>query len=662
MKINISQLSEELQRGLTELSGVLRFTIAPEGLLLQATRETANTEDANTSNVHTGDVSTGISNTEDVHTGISKDVHTGFIKIEYKENKCIVTYQKQVQFYKAFAHILRNETAPITLTPAFSDLETMVDCSRNAVLSVEGAKKLIRYLAVMGFEALQLYTEDTLMIPEYPYAGHMRGRYSPEEIMAIREYCDLFGIELIPCIQTLAHLGQTLRWSAHKDMLDIDNILLIDEEKTYDFIESLVRQCRKMFTTDRINIGMDEAYQVGMGKYLQKHGYTDRSMLMVKHLRRVVDICQKYGYKPMMWSDMFFYLQFKGDYYVAEGNFSDEVKQAIPKELTLIYWDYYSCDPKRYDKMFGMHRDLHDKIGFAGGAWRWMGAVPNNGFSLKAVDVALTAAVRAKVPQVIATLWGDDGGEASVLSVMPTLQLYSDMNYYGDRTRLKDNFMITTGVEFDEFMLIDGPQALPGYDNSAPWSNPAKYMLFQDVLMGLFDLHIKEKLDADHLRQVAQQTSKFLETLPEASPWKNLFRAHEALCIVLSHKCDMGLRIRKNYAARDREGLQQIATREIPALIADIRSYYQHFRTLWLEYNKVFGLEIQDIRYGGLMMRLESAGGRLTDYLEGRVPNLPELEQELLPYSELGQPGTDNCYTSEGYWRKIVSSCPVSGY
>ncbi len=626
MKFNISQLSKELQTGLAELSVILRFTIDPEGILLHA-----------------------------------KPDHADAVRIEYEENRCTVTYQKPVQFYKAFSHILRGEGKAVTLKPAFSDLEIMVDCSRNAVLSVDGAKKLIRYLAILGFEALQLYTEDTLEIPEYPYFGHMRGRYSPEEIITIREYASLFGIELIPCIQTLAHLRQTLRWRAHSDMLDIDDILLIDEEKTYAFIEGLIRQCRKVFNSDRINIGMDEAYQVGMGNYLKRHGYTDRSMLMVKHLRRVVDICRQYGFKPMMWSDMFFYLQFKGDYYVAEGKFSAEVKQEIPEELTLIYWDYYSCDPKRYEKMFGMHHDLHDKTGFAGGAWRWTGAVPNNRFSLTATDIALTEAVRAKVPQVIATLWGDDSGEAAVLSVMPTLQLYSDMNYYGDRSRLEENFLITTGVKMDDFLVIDGPQVMPGRDNSLPYSDPPKYMLFQDVMMGLFDLHVKEEKDAIYLRQVAAKTSELLATLPEDSPWRSLFRAHEALCTVLSRKCDLGLRIRKSYCGGNREELKQLAALEIPALIADIRVYYQHFRTLWLDFNKVFGLEIQDIRYGGLIMRLESAAGRLTDYLAGRLADLPELEQELLPYSDYGQPGTDNCYTSEGYWRRIVSACPVSG-
>lgn len=58
----------------------------------------------------------------------------------------------------------------------------MPDCSRNAVLNVEGAKLLIRHLAVMGFNALMLYTEDTYEIEGYPYFGYMRGRFTKAEL------------------------------------------------------------------------------------------------------------------------------------------------------------------------------------------------------------------------------------------------------------------------------------------------------------------------------------------------------------------------------------------------------------------------------------------------------------------------------------------------
>lgn len=625
-KINVENLSKDLVLALKELQGTLNFDLCDDGIKLFAEKK----EEQNN------------------------------VTIEIRNGACYITYVKTPQFFKVFTYFLA-EKEGITLTPAFEDLVFMADCSRSAVLSVEGAKSIIRYLAVMGYNSFQLYTEDTYEVKEYPYMGYMRGRYTKEELKEIQSYCDIFGIELVPCIQTLAHLGQALRWGAHKNIKDIDNILLIDEEQTYVFIESLIKTCSETFTSKRINIGMDEAYLVGLGKYLKTHGFTDRSTLMSKHLKRVVEICKKYGYKPMMWSDMFFYLQFKGSYWVADGTFSDNVKALIPEEVSVIYWDYYSDDSSRYDKMFTLHKDLHDDVSFAGGAWRWSGATPNNTFSIKATETALVEAMKHNVKKVIAAAWGDDSCEASVFSIFPTLHVYSEMNYHQTTDKLKQNFSHTFGIDFDDFMLVDSPQTLPMNDFSSPMVNPAKYMLFQDVLMGLFDLHVLENEDAEYFKRTSEKIQNFVSKLPKDSIWLNLFHATEVLCDLLSKKCGLGIEIRKQYKADNKEVLRVIAEVEIPEIIKGIRSYYALFKKLWMQTNKVTGLEIHDIRYGGLIMRLESVKERLLDYIEKRIESLPEVKQEQLLYSYAGATQSKNCYTNEALWQNIVSANAIGG-
>ena len=53
---------------------------------------------------------------------------------------------------------------------------------------------------------------------------------------------------------------------------------------------------------------MDEAHGVGLGNYYQLHGPTDRFDLLTRHLNRVVEICRELGFRPIMWSDMFYRL------------------------------------------------------------------------------------------------------------------------------------------------------------------------------------------------------------------------------------------------------------------------------------------------------------------------------------------------------------------
>ena len=51
-----------------------------------------------------------------------------------------------------------------------------------------------------------------------------------------------------------------------------------------------------------------------------------------------------------------------------------------------------------------------------------------------------------------------------------------------------------------------------------------------------------------------------------------------------------------------------------------------------MEYNKAQGWEVHDIRYGGLIARFETTKERLTDYLEKRISNIEELEEERLRF------------------------------
>ena len=102
----------------------------------------------------------------------------------------------------------------------FSTLGIMLDCSRNAVMTVEHFQKWLRRLALFGYNMAMLYTEDTYELPGEDFFGYMRGSYTAEELKSIDEYAAALGIEMVPCIQTLGHLSQILKWPAFKEVKD----------------------------------------------------------------------------------------------------------------------------------------------------------------------------------------------------------------------------------------------------------------------------------------------------------------------------------------------------------------------------------------------------------------------------------------------------------
>ena len=122
------------------------------------------------------------------------------INISHTEHGVLVRYGRKCEFFRALSQ-LRNvikSGKEVDEKSFMTDLCFMADVSRNAVLNMASVKRLIRYMALMGYSSLMLYTEDTFEVDGYPYFGHMRGRYTKEDLREIDDYAYGFGIEVIP--------------------------------------------------------------------------------------------------------------------------------------------------------------------------------------------------------------------------------------------------------------------------------------------------------------------------------------------------------------------------------------------------------------------------------------------------------------------------------
>lgn len=173
----------------------------------------------------------------EVYTAHIEDLHG--VEVKKAGNRICIRYSEPAFLYRGVGLAVENshlDRFTLLETPRFSTNGLMLDCSRNAVASLPTLKTLIRQLALMGHNTLMLYTEDTYTVEGQPYFGYMRGRYTETELRELDEYASSFGIELVPCIQTLAHLQSALQWDAYRDIRDIDDILLADDERTYALI------------------------------------------------------------------------------------------------------------------------------------------------------------------------------------------------------------------------------------------------------------------------------------------------------------------------------------------------------------------------------------------------------------------------------------------
>ena len=53
----------------------------------------------------------------------------------------------------------------------------MVDCSRNGVMKPDELMRFIDVIVKMGYNCLELYTEDTYEVEDELYFGYLRNKY-----------------------------------------------------------------------------------------------------------------------------------------------------------------------------------------------------------------------------------------------------------------------------------------------------------------------------------------------------------------------------------------------------------------------------------------------------------------------------------------------------
>ena len=518
----------------------------------------------------------------------------------------------------------------------FKYLGVMIDMSRNAVMSVDGLKRFLPLLKKMGYNCVMLYTEDTYELSGEPVFGYMRGRYTIDEMKQLDAYANSLGIEIIPCIQTLAHLNQYFAWKnlGYGNIpVDCDDILLADEERTYEIIEKMFSTLKECFASRKIHLGMDEAHMLGRGKFLDIHGYEDSNSIIKRHLSRVSELAEKHGYETMVWSDMFFRSFSNGAYFIPKTEVPQNVKDALPESVIPVYWDYYSPTIERYDDMLYNHKQLSKKTWFAGGIWSWLGVVPLNRFSIDSMLPAIDACRNNKVENAIFTMWGDDGAECSHFSQLPSLFYIAEYAKGNkDEEKIKRKFKSLVGIDFDEFMQIDEPNHIFGYDKKP--CNPSKYMLYSDYFNGYLDVTLEENVNYKEF--YSSLAKKLYAAAKKSRRYGYVFLTEAKLCDVLAVKFDLGLRTREAYKANDKQALLSLSQNEYAILPRLIEEYLRAFEKQWMADNKPHGFDVQITRLGGLSHRTEHCRRRIIDYVNGKLSFIDELEEELIQVKAKG--------------------------
>lgn len=139
---------------------------------------------------------------------------------------------------------------------------------------------------------------------------------------------------------------------------DIDDILLLQDENTRNLLKDILKTVAECFSGGIVHLGMDEAANLGRGRFLDKYGYHEPSKIMKLHLEWLEVMCKELNLKPMIWSDMYLKLNFGvEDYYSLSEDAEPRNKENMSDKIALCYWDYYNEGIEFYKNIFAFTKN-----------------------------------------------------------------------------------------------------------------------------------------------------------------------------------------------------------------------------------------------------------------------------------------------------------------
>ncbi len=499
----------------------------------------------------------------------------------------------------------------------------MIDCSRNAVMTPDHVKRWMTQLAMLGYNGVMLYTEETYELPGEPYFGYLRGRYTEEDLRGLDQHATDLGMELIPCIQTLGHLENLLKWSAYREIMDTSSVLMVDSGRTYELIDSMLALFARTHRSRRIHLGMDETHDLGRGRFMDQHGYERMYDLFQRHLGRLVGLCEKHGLRPMIWSDMYFRMGNPNQsYYDPATRIPEDVKASIPEATELVYWDYYQEEQAFYEDWIQRHYDLERPTLMASGIWTWGGLFWHwHDKTLKTIVPCIDACRSKGVKELLFTLWGDDGAFCEFDSAFSGLAYAAEYAIHGqtgiNTKRLARRFECLIGTDYAAVCKAAEIQTR---------FSPA--MLFwDDPLLGIYWKNEALK-NPGHWQMVQRQYGQLLRSLEgfKETTTPIDFAHWHVVTSYLRKVIRFKLALEQSYSTRNFEKLGRLE-KQAGRMSRELEKCNQSFRRQWYSRNRPNGFEVIQNRIGARKQRWLEMAQRLHELREGRITHIPELEE-----------------------------------
>ena len=284
----------------------------------------------------------------------------------------------------------------------------LLDISRDRVPTFKTLKELVDLLARFDYNQLQLYMEHTFAYQGHESVWEEADPLTEAEIRKLGLYCELNGIELVPCQNTFGHMerwlinpkynhlakfpkgGAMTPWGTIKKFpttLDPNN------PGSLALVKDLLSQLLPCFSSPLANICCDETFEIAdPEEYL---GF----------LLKVCDEVRAHGKRPMFWGDIVLK--------------HPELIARLPKDLIALDWGYEGNHPFMKEAEAFRKSGLEFYVCPGTSSWRSLGGRVEN--MRENLEAAERAGRLCGAAGYMVTDWGDEGHWQPLACSLPGL-------------------------------------------------------------------------------------------------------------------------------------------------------------------------------------------------------------------------------------------------
>ncbi len=222
--------------------------------------------------------------------------------------------------------------------PDFPARGVMLDISRDKVPTLQTIYDLVDRLSSLKVNQLQLYMEHTFAYRHHPEIWAQSTPFTGEEILDLDVFCRQRHIELVPNQNSLGHMERWLKheryrhlaespegfeapWGGHSAPSTLNPL----DPGSLNLVASLYDELLPHFTSQLINVGGDEPWELGKGK--SKSAVESRGgRVYLDYIRQLHNEVSAFGHKMQFWGDIIVHYP--------------ELVPELPKDVTAMLWGY----------------------------------------------------------------------------------------------------------------------------------------------------------------------------------------------------------------------------------------------------------------------------------------------------------------------------------